>query len=537
MSRFPLRALLILLPALLLNACGGGGTSGTTNPTSSGYRITGSVSGLTSGQSLTLYDKLNGDSLAVSNNGTFAFGTSMATGANYAVTISQQPTGQQCFVTDGLGIVGTGDVTSIVVSCTTPYTIGGTVTWASGTAAAFTLIDNSSDRLSVPSTATKFIFSKPLSSGQSYNVAVAAQPGGAVCQVANGSGTVGSSNVSNVNVTCSASSSPEYVYVGTQGDHSISAFKVGSASGVLNALGIAVTTGTYPVTMTADPKALHLYVVNGNSNTDTLTSYAIDGTTGGLGTGATVPTGSDPYGVAVTPDDAYVYVVNNNDDDITELKWVSGTLQPNGTISSGGVNPQGLVMGPGGKSLYALNFGSDTLTTFAIAADGTLSAVGVPVPTGVNPYIGQTALTPGGEFLYVVNYGSSSVSGYSLASNGQPSPLAGSPFAAGANPFSLAVNPAGTFAYVVNDGDDTLSTFSIDPTYGTLTAVGTPVATASAPQGVAVDPSGRYLYVANNSSGTISQYSIDQSTGLPSAITGTVPSGLNGPRPLVIVRP
>jgi hypothetical protein len=55
------------------------------------------------------------------------------------------------------------------------------------------------------------------------------------------------------------------------------------------------------------------------------------------------------------------------------------------------------------------------------------------------------------QFAYVANQGAN-VSAYSIGTNGALTPVPGSPFAAGLNPFSVAVDPTGKFAYVANLG-------------------------------------------------------------------------------------
>ena len=79
-----------------------------------------------------------------------------------------------------------------------PYSIGGTVSGLSGTVG---LEDNGGDPLSISANGT-FTFDTPLAQGASYSVTVATEPSGQVCSVANGSGVVGSANVTNVSVTC-----------------------------------------------------------------------------------------------------------------------------------------------------------------------------------------------------------------------------------------------------------------------------------------------------------------------------------------------
>jgi hypothetical protein len=80
------------------------------------------------------------------------------------------------------------------------FTIGGNV---SGLAGTLVLRNNGGDNLSVTSNGM-FMFATALATGQSYNVTVATQPAGMTCSVANGTGTVASSNITTVSVTCAA---------------------------------------------------------------------------------------------------------------------------------------------------------------------------------------------------------------------------------------------------------------------------------------------------------------------------------------------
>ena len=82
------------------------------------------------------------------------------------------------------------------------YTVGGTVSGLSGT---LVLNDNGGDALSLTANGA-FTFATPVVTGSPYNVTVASSPAGQTCTVSNGSGTVGSGNVTTVVVTCSANS-------------------------------------------------------------------------------------------------------------------------------------------------------------------------------------------------------------------------------------------------------------------------------------------------------------------------------------------
>ncbi len=178
------------------------------------YAIGGSVSGLAPGDSVELQDNAT-DSLFVSMNGSFAFPTTLQNGATFNVTVQAnpvQPVAQTCTVTNPGGTVMGANVTMVTVTCTTnTYTIGGTV---SGLAAggSFSLVNNGGNALTV--NGTSFTFTTPVGSGSTYNVTAptvallsvqtaAASPIPQTCTVtANGSGTVGNANVTNVTVAC-----------------------------------------------------------------------------------------------------------------------------------------------------------------------------------------------------------------------------------------------------------------------------------------------------------------------------------------------
>jgi Putative Ig domain len=79
--------------------------------------IGGSVSGLASGTSVTLFDN-GGDSVTVTYPATsFTFPTALDSGASYAVTVGTQPTGETCTVANGSGHVATSNVANVSVTC------------------------------------------------------------------------------------------------------------------------------------------------------------------------------------------------------------------------------------------------------------------------------------------------------------------------------------------------------------------------------------------------------------------------------------
>lgn len=84
-------------------------------PPDATYSVGGTVSGLT-GTGLALQN--NGtDTLVVDVDGQFIFLTELTDNSLYLVTVSTQPTGQTCSVTDGSGTIATADVTNVAVTC------------------------------------------------------------------------------------------------------------------------------------------------------------------------------------------------------------------------------------------------------------------------------------------------------------------------------------------------------------------------------------------------------------------------------------
>ena len=82
------------------------------------YSVGGTVSGLGTGTGLALQNN-GADTLVVEANGSFTFLTEVLNTSSYAVTVSTQPTGQTCSVTNGSGKIATADIRNITVTCET----------------------------------------------------------------------------------------------------------------------------------------------------------------------------------------------------------------------------------------------------------------------------------------------------------------------------------------------------------------------------------------------------------------------------------
>jgi 6-phosphogluconolactonase len=159
--------------------------------------------------------------------------------------------------------------------------------------------------------------------------------------------------------------------------------------------------------------------------------------------------------------------------------------------------------GPYSVSAYAANATSGALTQVA----------GSPFAAGNGPL--SLAIDPNGTFVYVANVDSGNVSAYSISpTSGALTPVYGSPFAAGSGPTGVAINPQGTFVYVANYYSENIFAYSINPTSGALAPVyGSPFAAGSNPVGVAVDRKGRFVYVTDYYGDRVYAYSINPTSG------------------------
>jgi 6-phosphogluconolactonase (cycloisomerase 2 family) len=189
---------------------------------------------------------------------------------------------------------------------------------------------------------------------------------------------------------------------------------------------------------------------------------------------------------------------------------------------------------PTPKFAYVANSGDNTVSAYTInGSTGALRAVaGSPFAAGSFPQ--SVAVDPSGRFAYVANKfgkgsGPGNVSAYTInRSTCALRAVAGSPFAAGRSPTSVTVDPSGQFAYVGNGGD--VSAYTINSSTGALRAVaGSPFPAGNFPSSVTVDPSGRFAYATNYYGGNVSAYTINSSTGALSKLAGSPFAAGNNP--------
>lgn len=187
-----LRAGAVLACALALSACGG---------SDGDLPIGGQFIGVTK-PGLVLQNN-GGADLAVpptnSGRGQFFFPELVETDARYNVTIKSFPTNaSNCEVTDGSGRAQQYLPTRVLVACVIrKHELKGTVSGLTGTL----VLINGADKVTLAPGATSFAMAK-VDEDAPYGVAILTQPDNQTCAVANGTGTMGPNDVTNVAVTC-----------------------------------------------------------------------------------------------------------------------------------------------------------------------------------------------------------------------------------------------------------------------------------------------------------------------------------------------
>ncbi|MDB2448964.1 FG-GAP repeat protein, partial [bacterium] len=188
-----------LLPALLAVLALAGCNSTTNSNPERRFHIGGDVSGLIGELTLELNGK---ETLKLTASGPFQFEqTLLKTGEQYQVTISQQPATQECRIEGESGTVGSDNVKSIQVTCSTvsTYTVGGVISSLDGT---LKLQLNEGEPLEVTD-ANSFVFTnQPLKDGVAYTVSIIQQPEKQNCTIVKNSGKIDKDNIDNVTISC-----------------------------------------------------------------------------------------------------------------------------------------------------------------------------------------------------------------------------------------------------------------------------------------------------------------------------------------------
>ncbi len=383
-----------------------------------------------------------------------------------------------------------------------------------------------------------------LGTGSSYSVTVATQPTGETCTVSNGSGTIASSNINNIQVACSANPAQTYT---------ISGGLTGLASGATLVL---QNNGGDNLTVNANGSFTFATALVNQAAYDVTVLTQPTGQTCSIAHPAGTVQGANVTSVAVScansPPPAYTIGGS-----VTGLSSGTGvTLQENGADSLFATNGSfTFSQAVGQGATYAVTILTQPQQETCSASNGsgiaTANVTNVQIACAANAYsIGGTlgglavgtsvvlqdngsdnlTLTNNGAFTFTQSV--AAFSSYNVTVLTQPlhqvctvaNPSMGT---AVANVTNVAANcaPGPEYAYVANEGSNTVSQYTIGAG-GALSPMTPATVTAGTyPYSVTVDPTGQYAYVANEGSNTVSQYTIGAGGALSPMTPATVASG------------
>jgi len=184
-------------------------------------------------------------------------------------------------------------------------------------------------------------------------------------------------------------------------------------------------------------------------------------------------------GLAFSPDGRFLVVVERltNDIDVFSVQG-DGTLSPIVVNPSAGPGAFSVSFAPNGQALVSETGPSgvpngSAISSYAIGANGTLSPISTSVPTlgAANCW---NVVTPDGSFVYTSNAGSSTISGFAIANTGALTALSGT--IVGTNPegstnLDITVSSDGKFIYTLNSVAGAIGIFAVQKD-GTLLNVG-----------------------------------------------------------------
>jgi 6-phosphogluconolactonase (cycloisomerase 2 family) len=487
--------------------------------TTNSYTIGGMISGLT-GSGLLLQDN-GGNNLAVAAGASsFRFAGTIASGGMYSITVSTQPSSENCSVSNGTGSVTNANVTNIQISCAADvYTIGGTISGLTGN--GLVLQDNGGDNLAVAAGATTFTFNGTIAAGGSYAVTILSQAANQTCTVSNGSGIVTNANINSIQIVCIGGG--PFLYVTNQGNGtnggSLGVYSIGAAGNLTPISGPSVPTNMQPFALVADPQGQWLFVTDRSSGT--IFTYQINPQTGALTASGNTSIGvseslvihpSGAWLYATVPDGApgvYAFSVNRATGALTAV--------PGSPFTSLGSGASNIVLDPTGQFAFVSNNGSGTVAAFSING---LNGQLIPIGTIAAGTPGNAAVSGSSKSLYVMDDLAHVIRAFSIASDGSLAPLSTPVFQGVSNPQMPAISPNGQFLYVPNWSNggtvppNTVSVFSIDPSTSILGPIaGSPFATRFLPASVTIDSQGQFAYVADQAPNDISVFALNSSSG------------------------
>ena len=299
---------------------------------------------------------------------------------------------------------------------------------------------------------------------------------------------------------------------------------------------------TFPQGIDCSPNGL--FVATANTNTDNVSVFTVNQTTGFLTevAGSPFTAGDGPEGVSFSPDNLFLAAANRNTNDVTvfTVNQTTGVLTEiaGSPFATGGTLPVVLDYSPDGRFLAVNNLaGGNIVTVFSVnQTTGFLTSIGDFATGGTTPH--GLNYSPDGLFLAVANESTNNVTVFDVnQTTGALTTIAGSPFATGGSTARFPTySPDGLFL-AVTKATGGVTVFGVNQTTGALAPIaGSPFAGVDGPIGIRYSlfcpPDGLLLAVANLgvNGTTVTVYLANQTTGALTQLAGS-PFDTGGDRP------
>lgn len=248
------------------------------------------------------------------------------------------------------------------------------------------------------------------------------------------------------------------------GSHSIASLKI--EGNTLSLISTVSSGGMMPVSIAQHGTLVFALNAGGSGN---ISGFTIDAN----GNLAAIPGSTRPLSSAMAGAAQISFVQDGNVLVVTEKgtnKIISYTVDASGipgmmhSITSSNPTPFGFAVGHN-NYIYVTEAvggapGASTLSSYYVAADGSISLVTGPVSAG------QTAacwavITNNGKYVYATNTGSNNVSSFTANAAGRLDVLEAVAATTPAGPIDAALSNNSKFLYVLNAGDHSISALSV----------------------------------------------------------------------------
>ncbi|MFJ9147700.1 beta-propeller fold lactonase family protein [Streptomyces sp. NPDC102270] len=184
----------------------------------------------------------------------------------------------------------------------------------------------------------------------------------------------------------------------------------------------------------------------------------------------TGPDGNHVLSVDLGTDTVYSYRLNERTGALTEVSRAQ--TRP-------GAGPRHLTFHPGGRYAYLANEVDNTVAVCAYDPGSGRLSVGAPQSTGTGSgtnYPAQFLVTANGSYAYLANRGHNSLTRYAVEADGARLRLLDTVPVDGDFPRQIAFSPDGGLLFAANQRSGTVSVFHVDTASGALRLAGKPFA-------------------------------------------------------------